>query len=198
MPNKTSSTDIRIFPSSNRAVDSEHYTDNFVTEYNLSSIINKLLLQGYNRNGAPASLTFNGYTANVNGFVISDTFNTSSKFDFNINGYFISVNGSSITSSAGTNGTGIDGGQSFIWFDTPTTEGYTNYICACIQINASADEEGLYHLAGDEGESGATFNLENTNNIIALPLLINSSGTYSVVPTSKLRLNNFAIDDGEL
>lgn len=194
MPNKTPSDSIRIFPSSNRSSNSGHYTDNFVTEYNLSSIINKLLLQGYDRNGAPTSLNFgedpNNYTANVNGFVISDSFSEDADFDFNINGYFISVRGADIINTAGT-----DKGQSFVWFDTDVDK---KYICACIQINTSADEKGLYRLEGKEGESGTSFSLTSKGNIIALPLLINSGGTYSVVPTSKLRLTNFAIDDGEL
>lgn len=193
MPNKTPSNSIRIFPSSNRSPTSNHYTDNFITEYNLSSIVNKMLLQGYNKNNSPTTLNFNGYTATVNGFIISDSFDNTSNFDFNINGYFISVSGNNIISNTGT-----EAGQSFVWFDTPTTSGYTNYICACIQINAASDEEGLHYLEGTEGEAGASFNLTNNNNIITLPLLINSSGVYSIVPTSKLRLTNFAIDDGEL
>ena len=71
---------IRIFPSSNRDVNTDRYGDNFVTEYNLSSLINKLI------------------DTSAQGFVIStstkklatDTTYTAPA-EFNIAGYFIHV-----------------------------------------------------------------------------------------------------------
>ena len=118
MPNKTPSNSIRIFPSSNRSSNSGHYTDNFVTEYNLSSIVNKLLLQGYNKNGTPTSIVYNGVSVPINGFIISDN-PTATTIDFNINGYFINVSRSDILNAIGSEKITPSETlyQDFIWFE---------------------------------------------------------------------------------
>ena len=95
MPNKIPSNSLRIFPISHRSPEANCYTDNFITEYNLSSLINRLLLRNYSANGTPTEVTLNGEKVKINGFVISDEIpaaGTQGNFEFNINGYFVSVN----------------------------------------------------------------------------------------------------------
>ena len=73
------SSNIRIFPSSNRGVNSGHFGNNFATEYNLSSIVNKLL---------------SPYIGGESGFLISPSLDGTLSEDpaeFNIGGYFIEV-----------------------------------------------------------------------------------------------------------
>ena len=188
MPNKTPSDSIRIFPSSNRATNSGHYTDNFVTEYNLSSIVNKLLLQNYSGDTG-SIIKFTGYNASkTTGFVISET--TEGSFEFNINGYFVNV--SNITDI--TSPVAGDLNQNFVWFDKPISGDYAGYTCACIQVaNEDNSEEGLKHLQGTE-DAETSFS-PTGNNIYAFPIL---DSTNHIPLSSKLRLTNFAIDDGEL
>lgn len=199
MPNKTSSTDIRIFPSSNRAVDSEHYTDNFVTEYNLSSIVNKLLLQNYNLNGNPTSVEYNGVTIPINGFIISTTppQEDTDKVDFNINGYFVNVSRGAIINAIATGGEGSANTyyQDFIWFDTVNNQVYA----FADFTNEVGAEESLRHLTGSDSNGSTDITVSKTvsgSNTVALPLFTsNTCDTF--VSTSKLRLTNFAIDNGE-
>lgn len=73
------SNNIRIFPSSNRGVNSGHFGNNFATEYNLSSIVNKLL---------------SPYIGGESGFLISHSLDgtlPAGSAEFNIGGYFIEV-----------------------------------------------------------------------------------------------------------
>ena len=196
MPNKTPSNSIRIFPSSNRSSNSGHYTDNFVTEYNLSSIVNKLLLQGYNKNGAPTSVVYNGVSVPINGFIISDN-PTATTIDFNINGYFINVSRSDILNAIGSEKITPSETlyQDFIWF-----EEINNRVYALAKFtNTNGEEEGLKHLDGTDSNTSTTIDktVTATDDVVALPLYETNSCT-AFVPTSKLRLTNFAIDDGEL
>lgn len=188
MPNKIPSNNIRIFPSSNRSPSSNHYTDNFVTEYNLSSLVNKLLLQNYSGDTGK-EIKFTGYNASkTTGFVISET--TEGSFEFNINGYFVNV--SNITDI--TSPVAGDLNQNFVWFDKPIEGDYKDYTCACIQVaNGDNSEDGLKHLQGTE-DAETSFS-PTGNNIYAFPILDSDN---HIPLSAKLRLTNFAIDDGEL
>lgn len=172
------SNSIRIFPSSGRSSDTNRYGDNFVTEYNLSSIINKLLQPG------------------LSGFIISDS--TGSNYDevaeFNIQGYFISVDSwDNIINAATGATTGGDNYQNFVTFSLNGT----NQIVATIRIN-SAGELSYNNLVGSDGVSADSSNSDGTPYTLSL-LRRNSPGSnWYLDPSSKLRLTNFAIDDGTM
>lgn len=172
------SNSIRIFPSSGRSSDTNRYGDNFVTEYNLSSIVNKLLQPG------------------LSGFIISDS--TGSDYDgvaeFNIQGYFISVDSwNNIINAATGATTGGDNYQNFVTFSLNGT----NQIVATIRIN-SAGELSYNNLVGSDGVSADSSNSDGTPYTLSL-LRRNSPGSsWYLDQSSKLRLTNFAIDDGML
>lgn len=196
MPNKTPSDSIKIFPSSNRATNSGHYIDNFVTEYNLSSIVNKLLLQGYDKNDTPTSVTYNRVSVPINGFIISDN-PTADNIDFNINGYFVNVSRTAILNAVGATAQPSNSGyQDFIWFAT-----IDNRVYALAKfINSEGAEEGLKHLEGVDGSTDSTLTDKTVtinDDVVALPLY-ETTACNNFVSTSKLRLTNFAVDDGDL
>lgn len=195
MASKTLSNNIRIFPSSGRSVQSSHYTDNFVTEYNLSSVVNKLLLQGYASNDAPATVTYGGGSVPVNGFLIS-TDPGDEDVEFNINGYFISVPKADIKNAVG-NAAAVSAAyyQDFVWFDKDSA----GHVCAFITFAEAEDSDvGLKHVDGSDMqvEAGANIQVSKTPSY-ALPIYTNTDCT-ALVSTSKLRFNNINIDDGNL
>lgn len=172
------SNSIRIFPSSGRSSDTNRYGDNFVTEYNLSSIVNKLLQPG------------------LSGFIISDS--TGSNYDgvaeFNIHGYFISVDSwNSIINAATGAATGGNNYQNFVTFSLKGA----NQIVATIRIN-SAGELSYNNLVGSDGVSADSSNSGGTPYTLSLLRRRSTGSNWYLDPSSKLRLTNFAIDDGVL
>lgn len=108
---------VRIFPASSRTGDSEY--NNWLSEYNLSSIINQLI------------------GSSQNGFVISDRFTAGQPFEFNIQGYYFKVLDASqlITAAkeSATDATHLIAGCNYVKF-TKETDGYY----ASIQIGGVA------------------------------------------------------------
>ena len=200
------SNNIRIFPSSGRATTTQRYGDNFVTEYNLSSIVNKLL--------AP-------YSQNNNkGFVITTDPNASGPFEFNINGYFVSVSGSgtgpnktvrdAITdivnmaeSSVNTATTANE--QNFVTFvksgDNKVISAVIHPYNPSIDSNAISFESPYVKLAGWDYVSGASApTMPEETSTLAILEDIGSGGTSNWQPCAnvKLRFANININDGEL
>ena len=175
------SNQIRIFPSSNRTAGNNG--TNFLTEYNLSSIVNKLLMP------------YNG--ANSNGFLITTDINDN-YIEFNIGGYFVNVAKSAIVNAINNSSGEENIYQNFVSFNVSD-----NIVNAIIRTNSSAqsnDPSYIYMLGSDNVASDATISEGNT---ISLPILnVNGAeGSYqitSLYSNSKLRLVNFAIDDGTL
>ncbi len=185
------SNDIRIFPSSRRTVSSGHYGDNFVTEYNLSSIINKLLYQ------AGAS------TNSQNGFLITTNPNDDN-IEFNIGGYFVTAPKSAILNAINNNSSG--GGetsyQNFVTFSVAD-----NVVSASINIigDTGSEEAYRYMEGSDDVSASATppsgTDQDRTNITLKIMRVSGSPSTYEfngLYTESKLRLTNFAIDDGTL
>lgn len=198
MPNKIPSNSLRIFPISHRSPEANCYTDNFITEYNLSSLINRLLLRNYSANGTPTEVTLNGEKVKINGFVISDEIpaaGTQGNFEFNINGYFVSVNMDVLRSSL-TSPVTSTSYQDFVWFENVYVDNLQkNAVCAFIKVNTDNVERGLHYIEGSD-DTKATFTSKQAN--YALPLYYIEDGKEKIVQTSKLRLTNFALDDGDL
>ena len=208
------SNKISIFPSSNRGASfGERYGDNFVTEYNLSSIVNKLLLP---KNGN-------------NGFLISTTMgnNNEGKAEFNIGGYFVCINSWSdvITAATSSSETEVPGKifQNFITFDV-SGDGQNKTIFASAHLFtdtstvstagsgevSSATDGGVpspfKKLCGDDGvEYNAIANTHSggetiETDTITLNLLVSNDGgsSWKLCEDSKLRFVNLNFDDGVL
>ena len=180
------SNEIRIFPSSKRTTASGHYGDNFVTEYNLSSIINKLLYQ----TGAS--------TNSQNGFLITTKVSnpTTDNIEFNIGGYFVTAPISAIINAINNDSSGGDTAyQNFVTFSVDD-----NVVSASINIIDGADEEEAYrYMGGGDKVSASAVTPEGTT--ITLPVMKVTGSPYSfsgLYTESKLRLTNFAIDDGNI
>lgn len=183
------SSDIRIFPSSKRATTSGHYGDNFVTEYNLSSIINKLLYQ----TGAS--------TNSQKGFLITTNPNDDN-IEFNIGGYFVTAPKSAIINAVNNNSSGGDTDyQNFVTFSVAD-----NVVSASINIiDGATSEEAYRYMSGSDGVSASAIPEVTASKVttITLPIMrvTGTSTSYSfsgLYTESKLRLTNFAIDDGTL
>lgn len=187
---------IRIFPSSNRDVTTDRYGDNFVTEYNLSSLINKLI------------------DTSVQGFVIS----TSTKklatdepytapAEFNIAGYFIHVDKwKTIIDAAneGDKGNNLNTAQTFVNF-LKVTEGNNTYIAARINIDkpevapGKESQEAYWKLGGQDNVGGNTSSFpSNPQNPITLKLLLKVGDNWIINPDAKLKFSNISIDDGRV
>ena len=177
------SNDTRIFPSSRRTDSSGHYGDNFVTEYNLSSIINKLLYQ----EGAS--------TNSQNGFLIT-TNPSDDNIEFNIGGYFVTAPKSAILNAINNDSSGGDTAyQNFVTFSVAD-----NVVSASINIIDGANSEEAYrYMSGSDAVSASETTPSGTK--ITLPIMRVSGSPYEfsgLYTESKLRLTNFAIDDGTL
>lgn len=142
---------VRIFPASSRTGASEY--NNWLSEYNLSSIINQLI------------------GSSQNGFVISDEFNGDSSFEFNIKGYYFNVTkASQIVDAADQSAADakhlIDGCK-YVKF-TKDTKG--NY-CANIQIGGVAPYYVLKAWEADkvEGETPVEYSLKLLTKDRAIP-----------------------------
>lgn len=182
------SNDIRIFPSSRRTDSSGHYGDNFVTEYNLSSIINKLLYQ------AGAS------TNSQNGFLITTNPNDDN-IEFNIGGYFVKAPKSAILNAINNVSSGGDTAyQNFVTFSVAD-----NVVSASINIiGDTGSEEAYRYMGGSDGVSASATppsgtDQDRTNITLRIMRVSGSPYKFSGLYTeSKLRLTNFGIDDGIL
>lgn len=180
---------IRIFPSSNRDVSTDRYGDNFVTEYNLSSLINKLI------------------DTSAQGFVIStstknlatDTTHTAPA-EFNIAGYFIHVDKWETIIDSTERGE-LNKSQTFVNF---TEDDNSTYIAARINIDKpEGASEAYWRLSGQDntGSSTSTFP-EGSTNKITLKLLLNvgtkENPNWIINPDAKLKFSNISIDDGRV
>ena len=175
------SNQIRIFPSSNRTAGNNG--TNFLTEYNLSSIVNKLLMP------------YNG--ASSNGFLITTDINDD-YIEFNIGGYFVNVAKSAIVNAINNSSGETNIYQNFVSFNVSD-----NIVNATIRVNPSTqstDPSYIYMLGSDNVTSDATI---EEGNEISLPILnvtgeANNYQITSLYSNSKLRLVNLAIDNGTL
>lgn len=182
---------IRIFPSSNRDVNTDRYGDNFVTEYNLSSLINKLI------------------DTSAQGFVIStstkklatDTTHTAPA-EFNIAGYFIHVDEweTIINPDKRKN---LNNSQTFVNFKD-VVEGNSTYIAARVNIDKpEGASEAYWRLSGqDNTDSSTSTFLEDPTNMLTLKLLLNvgneENPNWIINPDAKLKFSNISIDDGRV
>lgn len=184
-------SEIRIFPSSNRDVKTDRYGDNFVTEYNLSSLINKLIDTG------------------AQGFVIStstkklatDTTHTAPA-EFNIAGYFIHVDEwETIINPDKRNK--LNNSQTFVNFKD-IVEGNSTYIAARVNIDKpEGASEAYWRLSGqDNTDSSTSTFLEDSTNMLTLKLLLNvgneKNPNWIINPDAKLKFSNISIDDGRV
>ena len=182
---------IRIFPSSNRDVNTDRYGDNFVTEYNLSSLINKLI------------------DTSVQGFVIStstkklatDTTHTAPA-EFNIAGYFIHVDEweTIINPDKRKN---LNDSQTFVNFNV--VEGNNTYIAARIIIDkpevapGKESQEAYWKLRGQDNTDNSTSTfIEDSTNMLTLKLLLKVGDNWIINPDAKLKFSNINIDDGRV
>lgn len=184
-------SEIRIFPSSNRDVNTDKYGDNFVTEYNLSSLINKLI------------------DTSAQGFVIStstkklaaDTTHTAPA-EFNIAGYFIHVDEwETIINPDKRNN--LNNSQTFVNFKD-IVEGNSTYIAARVNIDKpEGASEAYWRLSGqDNTDSSTSTFIEDPTNMLTLKLLLNvgneENPNWIINPDAKLKFSNISIDDGRV
>lgn len=183
------SNSIRIFPSTDRGSNTNAYLDNFVTEYNLSSIVNKLLKSS-------------GVSANTErGFLITtDSISADDTIEFNIAGYFISTTPSAIINS-------LNGGA-----DTNTYENFVRFSVNGIRVIAEIsiiNNNATYQYSQIGGQDGVSLSDSESGltgdsvTIYTLPIFYvsGSEGSYEYVALceeSKLRFTNINIDDGIL
>lgn len=184
---------IRIFPSSNRDVSTDRYGDNFVTEYNLSSLINKLI------------------DTSTQGFVISTSMKKSATdatytaaAEFNIAGYFIHVDEWETIINA-TERKELNKSQTFVNFKE-VSESNSTYIVAQIIIDKpviidkpETASEAYWRLEGQDNTDSSTATFpENPQNPITLKLLLKVGNDWIINPDAKLKFSNINIDDGRI
>lgn len=121
---------LNIFPVSNRSSKS---FDNWLTEFNLSSIINQLV-------------------GNQTGFVITEKVTANTPIEFNIGGYYFKVNPASSIKGAVDQNT--NSGSSFVTFEKDERGYYT----ASIKISKNADNPILLGSDDSTEVSGGSFN----------------------------------------
>lgn len=196
------SNNIRIFPSSNREATTNQFGTNFVTEYNLSSIVNRLT------------------RPDVDGFLIStdivDEDGIPTKAEFNIGGYFIEVESwqDVIDAALETDSSSSTSYQNFVTFSSDSTGIYAEIT---IEENTGEQDLSYSRLAGSDGVSPSTkrtlsagteegavtaknFKLKLLD-VSTSPMLesyLYDGKYYRLAVKSRLRLVNLAIDDGEL
>ena len=210
----TNSNDIRIFPSSDRDIGVEsQYGTNFITEYNLSSIVNKLICGGTSIGEGNANYEFpaesSNTTSNLHGFIISPPFNATSSIpasadsniEFNLHGYFITTKISTVINSGkdNTSFASTSPGESTQNFVQFVQNG--DYIYAVIACRDRGLPDISYaKLVGADGSSstGTTYN-SDTDSIYWLALLEGSGDSWEICKDSYIQLQNMSrIDDGEL
>lgn len=184
------SNNIRIFPSSNRDINTNCYGDNFVTEYNLSSVINKSLVK------------------NTGGFVISTTYDATQPFLFNIGGYFIEISKGEFIVNAINNTTADNAApnpyyQNFVTFSVTENVVFANINIASAVGTSDVSYNYIVGMDSEDVEKFSTSAADITTKTLSLPILnvTGSTDNYEisgVYEGSKLRLSNLAIDDGRL
>lgn len=189
------SNSIRIFPSSNRGVNTSKFGNNFVTEYNLSSIVNKLLAPG------------------VDGFLISTKTEDegseeySGVAEFNIGGYFVSVSSWYDIIQAATSSSEVDTNddyQNFVTFSKVSDDGYADkeIISASITLRnddasgGNSDDSYTKIVGNDNVGIDSTVSSDTDEVTISLNLLIKESEKWVLFPDSMLKFTNISIDDG--
>lgn len=160
----------RVFPYTSGTTDGTA----FVTEYNLSSLIAKLL------------------SVNSPSFVITDKYQNDGNLEFNIGGYYFSVTGIDEFTSNG----GKLGPLNFT-LNTTKTE-----LKATITLVVNSTLSYSYILSEDSSDNQENDNdTASSKNEISLVLLTrknSSSTTWEIPYTSRLSFNHIHIDDGEL
>lgn len=172
---------LRIFPATIRSA-SDRAQDNWLTEFNLSSIINQLV------------------GGNSKGFVITESPADGSPFEFNIGGYYFKVSDIKNIKDCVNSETKTDEPSSFISFNTEEDSGTTYYTA---KIIISSDTSSPILLGSDGGE------IPESGNELTLRLFYLKDGKYVIPPTSRLSLialrslkvmvpGQVQIDDGEI
>lgn len=162
------SNNIRIFPSSERTGDKAG--TNWLTEYNLSSIVNKLL--------------------GTKGFVITpddDSPISEGKaiVEFNIGGYYVSTTLEDIKTAIDSTNDNYEGGCGIVKF---TKSGKS--VTATILLDKEGSDESYWSLSGSdkaaqtEGDAIDLIILETADN----------GTSYTVPITSRINLNNLLLD----
>ena len=191
------SNKIRIFPSSSREASTNQFGTNFVTEYNLSSIVNKLI------------------SPETPGFLISTSLSSGidkTKAEFNIGGYFVEVDSWQEVIDAAIE-TGSSDETSYQNFVTFSSDGRGVYAEIEIELGNGEDDLSYSRMIGSDGvnESSERTLSPNTSPSTKLKLkLLDVSSSqsygaqyyggkyYKLSNQSRIRLVNFSIDDGEL
>ena len=186
------SNSISIFPSSHRGVNTSQYGTNFITEYNLSSIINKLLYSGSNGKSK-------------NGFLITDVDATSpTEIEFNIGGYFVSVNTSDLISCLNKNASSQGMFEDFVTFSVDDSSHIVSATAnIATEVNQEKLEDPYRYMVGSDFNGNTPPKTDSNVNATTITLdLFKVSGTpsnyvfESMCNDSKLQLNNFLIDGG--
>ena len=190
------SNKIRIFPSTSRGADIPAYGDNFVTEYNLSSIVNKLL-----RDSGTTAMTESGFLITTSNDISSNVSDT--VLEFNIGGYFVTTTIGDVLNSLNTDSSGSVGTsyENFVRFSIISSKVYAQ----ATQYGAEDNSNVAYwKLQGEDGV-GISDSPSTSSSAITYSLPIfnvsGTSGSYAYVSLcdeSKLRFNNINIDDGEI
>ena len=177
-------------------METTQFGTNFVTEYNLSSIVNKLL---------PSS---------KNGFIITDVEaypDTSAPFEFNIGGYYVSTTIDDILEAL-NNASEVVGGsdyyQNFVTFNVDDNYTVKAQIAVTKSVGGASGaestpiEESYYYLDGrDYNDNSEAQTSGSTVDEVILPLftVFGSAGSYtfdSFCMKSRLRFTNLVIDGG--
>ena len=191
------SNKIRIFPSSSREASTNQFGTNFVTEYNLSSIVNKLISPG------------------TSGFLISTTISSglsNTRAEFNIGGYFVEVDSwqEVIDAALGTGSSNETNYQNFVTF---SSDGKNVYAEAELEIGDEEEDVSYSRMIGSDSvtESSERKLSPNASPSTKLKLKLLDVSTYktsdsqayggkyySLSKQSRIRLVNFTLDDGAL
>lgn len=215
-------SDLRIFPASNRSAENQA-NNNWLTEFNLSSIVNQLIvgtdIQGFviTEGTTPSGILPKGARAD-NKIIINDEVNQS--LDFNIAGYYFQV--ASVSNLVKI----VDGGEatkptSYLTFtkrsiesdsDSDYSEGDVVYSATAY---LSTDAQYKVLLGNDEG--GA---IQEDGDEITLDLFYKRGGEYYIPASSRInfsgiqtfkhkdtrtqftvkgaQITKYVIDDGEI
>ena len=201
---------IRIFPSTDRGSNTNAYLDNFITEYNLSSVVNKLLkYRVSNINVETGAET--GFLITMPGDVKQDGGSyDSSVIEFNIGGYYVTTTIGAILRSLNgvTPETGAETAyENFVRFYVnggkvvakitilPNKSKYQySQIGGQDGVDIDNNEASLGDINADDDATPVTYSLPIFN-------VSGGKGTYaytSLCAESKLRFTNINIDDGVL
>lgn len=206
---------IRIFPSTDRGSGTNAYLDNFITEYNLSSVVNKLLkYRASNINVETGAET--GFLITMPGDVKQDGGSyDSSVIEFNIGGYYVTTTiGAILDSLNGVVPESLPDGMTAETAYENFVRFYVNggKVVAKITILPNKSKYQYSQIGGQDGvgidndeASLGDINVEDDAEPFEYSLPIfnvsGTQGTYaytSLCAESKLRFTNINIDDGVL